>query len=124
VDEAAEPVAAPDLADRRRIWPLRFRRLQLERAMRPLRVVVVDEDAQHALEVAAVKDQEPVTRHSARTVRTKRSAMAFAFGARTGVFTIRMPVGFANWCGWARWVRTGVGTCVGAGVRSSVGRRR
>src|SRR5439155_12463595 len=31
VDEAAEPVAAPDLADRRRFWPLRFRGLQLER---------------------------------------------------------------------------------------------
>ena len=31
------------------------------------------------------------SRHSARTVRTKRSAIAFAFGARTGVFTIRMP---------------------------------
>src|SRR6266568_3935942 len=29
------------------------------------------------------------SRHSARTVRTKRSAIAFAFGARTGVFTIR-----------------------------------
>src|SRR6266540_2502061 len=31
------------------------------------------------------------SRHSARTVRTKRSAIAFAFGARTGVFTIRSP---------------------------------
>src|SRR5713226_837971 len=31
------------------------------------------------------------SRHSARTVRTKRSAIALAFGARTGVFTIRMP---------------------------------
>src|SRR6266540_3820898 len=31
------------------------------------------------------------SRHSARAVRTKRSAIAFAFGARTGVFTIRMP---------------------------------
>src|SRR5216683_7354497 len=31
------------------------------------------------------------SRHSARTVLTKRSAIAFAFGARTGVFTIRMP---------------------------------
>jgi hypothetical protein len=32
-----------------------------------------------------------VARHSARTVRTKRSATAFAFGARTCAFTIRMP---------------------------------
>src|SRR6266542_4099746 len=31
------------------------------------------------------------SRHSARAVRTKRSAIAFAFGARTGVLTIRMP---------------------------------
>src|SRR5262249_17765261 len=31
------------------------------------------------------------SRHSGRTVRTKRSAIAFAFGARTGVFTARMP---------------------------------
>ena len=31
------------------------------------------------------------SRHSARTVRTKRSAIALAFGARTGVLTIRMP---------------------------------
>src|SRR5207244_2100116 len=31
------------------------------------------------------------SRHSARTVLTKRSAIAFAFGARTGVFTIRIP---------------------------------
>src|SRR6266545_2892318 len=30
------------------------------------------------------------SRHSARTVRRKRSAIAFAFGARTGVLTIRM----------------------------------
>jgi hypothetical protein len=46
-----------DLADGRcrgrltRLW-----RLQLERAMRPLRVVVLDEDAQDAFEVAAVED--------------------------------------------------------------------
>jgi hypothetical protein len=31
------------------------------------------------------------SRQTARTVLTKRSAIAFAFGARTGVFTIRMP---------------------------------
>src|SRR5512133_3902939 len=31
------------------------------------------------------------SRHSARTVLTKRSAIAFAFGARSGVLTIRMP---------------------------------
>ena len=31
------------------------------------------------------------SRHSARTVRTKRSAIAFACGARTGVLMIRIP---------------------------------
>jgi hypothetical protein len=31
------------------------------------------------------------SRHSERTVLTKRSAIAFACGARTGVFSIRMP---------------------------------
>jgi hypothetical protein len=31
------------------------------------------------------------SRHSARTVRTKRSAIAFAFGARAGVLMMRMP---------------------------------
>jgi hypothetical protein len=31
------------------------------------------------------------SRHSERTVRTKRSTIAFAFGARTGLFTTRMP---------------------------------
>jgi hypothetical protein len=57
VDEAAEAVAAADLADQRWFWPLRLRRLHLERTMRPLRVVAVDPDAQHAFEVAAVKVQ-------------------------------------------------------------------
>jgi hypothetical protein len=40
VDEADEAVAATDLADSRVAQPLRLRRLQLERTMRPLRVVV------------------------------------------------------------------------------------
>jgi hypothetical protein len=34
--------------------------LELEGAMRPLRVAVVDGDARHPLEVAAVGDQQPV----------------------------------------------------------------
>src|SRR5207249_11599997 len=64
---------------------------ELEPPVRPLGVVVVDVDAEHTLEVAVVEDQQPVERHSERTVLTKRSAIAFAFGARTGVFTVRMP---------------------------------
>ena len=59
--------------------------------MRPLAVVVIHVDPEHTFEVSAIEDQQPVSRHSPRTVRTKRSAIAFAFGARTGVFTIRIP---------------------------------
>jgi hypothetical protein len=51
---------------------------------------VLDEDEQHALEVLPV-DDESQSRHSERTVRTKRSAIAFASGARTGVRVISTP---------------------------------
>jgi hypothetical protein len=61
-----------------------------ERVVRPLRVVVRDEDAQDALEVAAVEDQQPVEAFGA-TVLTRRSAMVFACGTRTAIWTIRMP---------------------------------
>ena len=58
MEEAAEPVAAVDFAARR----LRRRFagvgwLKLERSVRPLGVVVVDVDAEHVFEVAAVEDQ-------------------------------------------------------------------
>jgi hypothetical protein len=43
----------------------RCRRYEVERAMRPVRVVVIDEDAEHVLEVSAVEDQEPVEALSA-----------------------------------------------------------
>ena len=46
--------------------------------------LVVDVDAEYSFEVAPVEDQRQA-RHSARTVRTKPSAIAFALGARTGV---------------------------------------
>ena len=90
-DHAAEAVVSTDLADgRRRGRHARLWRLLCERAMRPLRVVVLDVLAQDAFEVAAVEDQQPVQAW-VRMVRTNRSAMAFACGDRTGVFTIRMP---------------------------------
>jgi hypothetical protein len=55
VDESAEAVVATDFADSRCRRRLRMLgRLEFERAMRPLRVVVIDEDTQDALEVAAV----------------------------------------------------------------------
>lgn len=37
-------------------WSLRVGRRQVERAVRPVAVVMVDEDAQHPLEMAAVED--------------------------------------------------------------------
>src|SRR6266511_2274520 len=50
-----------DLADNRCRWRLRMsRRRELERAMRSLVVVVVDVNAEHLFEVAAVDDQQPV----------------------------------------------------------------
>jgi hypothetical protein len=58
VDEAAEAVVSTDLADcwcRR--WLGTLRCVEFERAVRALRVVVLDEDAQDAFEVAAVEDQ-------------------------------------------------------------------
>jgi hypothetical protein len=61
VDEAAEAVVALDLVDGWCTgWLTGFRGLEFEGAMRPLRVVVVDEDAQDAVEVAAVEDRQPV----------------------------------------------------------------
>jgi hypothetical protein len=57
--------------------------------VRPLVVVMVDVDAQHAFELAPVEDQQPVQALGAHGS-DEALAMAFAF-ARTGVFTIRMP---------------------------------
>jgi hypothetical protein len=50
-----------DLAGGRCWWRLRvLRRCELERAMRPLMVVMVGVSAEHPFEVAAVEDQQPV----------------------------------------------------------------
>jgi hypothetical protein len=57
VEEAAESVATADLA--RELCPLRRVRVwraETEPAMRPLAVGMVDEDRQHALDLAAVED--------------------------------------------------------------------
>jgi hypothetical protein len=60
VDEAAEAVPAFDLAGGwHRRWLSRLGWLELEGAVRPVDVVVVDVDAQDAVEVAAVDDQQP-----------------------------------------------------------------
>jgi hypothetical protein len=61
VDEATEAVVATDLPKGRcrcRRWLSTLRWSEVERAVRPLRVVVLDVDAQDALEVAAVEDQQ------------------------------------------------------------------
>src|SRR6266542_6761984 len=61
VDEAAEAVTALDRAAGRGLAAApRLRRTQVERAVRPLAVVVLDVRAEDVLEVAAVEDQQPV----------------------------------------------------------------
>jgi hypothetical protein len=61
VDEAAKQVAAVDLA---RCWTRSLGswtwRLEIERQVRPLAVVVVDVDAKDVFKMAAVENQQPV----------------------------------------------------------------
>ena len=78
VDESAEPVVAMDLTHGRcgevgRIW-----RAETNSTMRPLRVAVVDVDAEDAFEVATVEDQQPV-----ETLRTDGSDEALGNGIRS-----------------------------------------
>jgi hypothetical protein len=61
VDEATEAVAAVDLAHLRSfLWLVSVGRAKFKSTMRPLAVVMVDVDAEHAFEVALVEDQQPV----------------------------------------------------------------
>jgi hypothetical protein len=80
--------------DLARKWPLpsliELGRPEFERAMRPLAAVIVDVDAQPAVEMAAVEGQRPIQTLAAHGV-DDRPATAFAFGARTGVFAMRTP---------------------------------
>jgi hypothetical protein len=74
VYQAAEPVTAPDLSDRRSTGGAHWvGRLECESAVGTLAVVMRRVDAEHTFEVAATNDQRQ-SRHSARMVRTKRSA--------------------------------------------------
>jgi hypothetical protein len=57
--------------------------------MRSLAVVTIGVDAEHIFEMAAVEDQQPVETFAADHS-DKAFAIAFAFGERTGAFTIRM----------------------------------
>jgi hypothetical protein len=56
---------------------------QIQRTIGPVRVVMIDEDLEHVLEVAAVGIRSQ-SRHSRRAVPTKRSAIAFAFARGPG----------------------------------------
>jgi hypothetical protein len=60
VHEAAEPVAAVDMAVPREHRRVRLRRMERESAVGALVVVVLDVGAQDVFEVAAANDQEPV----------------------------------------------------------------
>ncbi|HYN50169.1 MAG TPA: hypothetical protein VES62_04520 [Thermoleophilaceae bacterium] len=62
MQESAEPITASDITDRWWCWRSRVGiwSAEVEAAMRPLGVVVVDIDAQDPFEVAAVEDQQPV----------------------------------------------------------------
>jgi hypothetical protein len=82
---------AADLANRRSFWSLvGGGPPEFERTMRPLPVVVVDVDAEHAFEMSAVEDQQPV-----KTFRADAADEAFRdrVGLRSPnrVFTIRIP---------------------------------
>jgi hypothetical protein len=90
VDEAAEPVVSLDLAFGWWRGFISVWRSKAERAVRPLAVVVGDVGVSTCSRWRRLRISSQ-SKHSERTVRTKRSAIAFAFGARTGVFTIRMP---------------------------------
>ena len=66
-------------------------RLEFERATRSRRVVVVGVLQEHSAEMAFVQ-RDDVVRALPRSVPTRRSAIAFAFGARIGVKTVSIPI--------------------------------
>jgi len=105
VEQPAEPVATAETIEQRRCeaphtrsrigggsriggafasggcWPG-------ERCFAPLMLRV---DANHALEVTAAEDQQPVKALARRRIETQRSACARARGVRTGAWMTRMP---------------------------------
>jgi len=83
VDQAAESVAAADFACECSVLPLvGLGRPELESTMRSVPVVVIDVDAQDALEVPAVEDEQPVqtlgAAQSARSAPRSRSPLVLA----------------------------------------------
>jgi hypothetical protein len=71
--DAAETIAADDVAVGRLVDPDRFGRLKSESAVRAFAVVVLDVDAQGVCEMAAANDQKAVETVVADR-RTNRSA--------------------------------------------------
>src|ERR1051326_1710837 len=71
-------------------WRSTVRWDQTEAPVRSTAVVIIDEDLERVLKVPCVQINSQ-SRHSDRTVRTKRSAIAFASGVCTGVRTTRTP---------------------------------
>jgi hypothetical protein len=98
VDEAAEPVPS-EHADGRpgTCWGVGCGRVLVQGSVRSVRVEVLHILAQDVVEVAWSGDQR-WSRHSRRRVPMKRSAIAFARGARTGVRMMRRsaPVNTAS----------------------------
>jgi hypothetical protein len=93
VDNAAQDVASSHAQHAGNRWggilqPVK--RWQVDPAVRSLRVVLGDVFAEHPLEMTPTEDERPV-KASRLTVRTHRSAKAFALGARTGVRMASMP---------------------------------
>jgi hypothetical protein len=94
MEETAEPIAAANLTSLTLADDVQtggwIRRLQPERPVRTMTVVVVDIDPEHTLQVPrpTISSQ---SRHSAWAVPIHRSAKAFALGACTGVSSTSAP---------------------------------
>jgi hypothetical protein len=100
VDQPTEQVTAADAIEVDQVgnrwfvdrWHQGQGRSLLQRAVRPVLVVVQDIRREDVLEVAAAEDQQPVEAFAAGAT-DQRSACARAFGARTGALITRMPSG-------------------------------
>jgi hypothetical protein len=95
VDEAAQAITSSDrTASRMRNKTLRGSicawRAEVERAVWSVAVVMIDVDAQDALEVSTISDEQPIEALGAHGPHD-RSATAFALGARNGVLTTSTP---------------------------------
>ena len=82
VNEAAEAVAALDVGSRREdeaeLPCSGVGRFEVERTVRPMAVVVVDEDPEDALEVASAASRDTRSRRYGRGARRSRSPSALA----------------------------------------------